>query len=175
MTIITISGNPGSGKSTVGELLKKRLNMNYVYSGKIFRDTAKKYKMTLDEFGKFCENNDKIDRELDKKQLDILKKGNIILEGRLAGWIAHNNKIEALKVMLNADLKTRINRIIKRENGIYDKRLDEILEREKSEQKRYGKYYKINLKDISIYDLVIDTTDKTPEEITNIIIRKLDR
>ena len=74
MVIITISGTSGSGKSTVGQLLKEKLKMNYIYSGQIFRETAKKYKMTLEEFGRFCENNEKIDRELDKEQLDLLKK-----------------------------------------------------------------------------------------------------
>ena len=122
MVIITISGNPGSGKSTIGQLLKKKLNLDYVYSGKIFRETAKKYKMSLEEFGKYCEINENIDKELDGKQLEILKKGNVILEGRLAGWIAKENKIEAYKILINADFDKRINRIINREKGDYKKR-----------------------------------------------------
>ena len=175
MTIITISGTPGSGKSTIGKILKKRLNLNYVYSGQIFRETAKKYKMTLEEFGRFCENNEKIDRELDKEQLDLLKKGNVILEGRLAGWIAYNNNIKSLKIILNADLKIRISRIIEREAGDYNKRLKEILSREKSEQKRYKKYYNIDIKDTSIYDLIIDTSNKSPKEIADIIVNKIEK
>ena len=175
MNIITISGTPGSGKSTIGKILKKRLNLNYVYSGQIFRETAKKYKMNLEEFGRFCENNEKIDRELDKEQLDLLKKGNVILEGRLAGWIAYNNNIKSLKIILNADLKIRISRIIEREAGDYNKRLKEILSREKSEQKRYKKYYNIDIKDTSIYDLIIDTSNKSPKEIADIIVNKIEK
>jgi len=173
MTIITISGTPGSGKSTIGNLLKNKLNMRYVYSGMIFRDTAKKYDMTLEEFGNFCENNEKIDKELDEKQLNILKNGDVILEGRLAGWIAYKNNIEAFKIMLIANLETRIKRIIEREEGAYNKRLEENLKREKSEQKRYKKYYNIDIKDTSIYDLIIDTSNKTPDEIIDIIINKI--
>jgi predicted cytidylate kinase len=175
MTIITISGTPGSGKSTIGKILKKRLNMEYIYSGQIFRETAKKYKMTLEEFGRFCENDEKIDRELDNEQLNILKKGNVILEGRLAGWIAHNNNILSLKIILNANLNTRINRIIEREDGDYNKRLKEILKRERSEQKRYKKYYNIDIKDTSIYDLIIDTSNKSPKEIADIIVNKIEK
>ena len=174
MVIITISGTPGSGKSTVGQLLKEKLKMNYIYSGQIFRETAKKYKMSLEEFGKYCENNENIDKELDEKQLNILKKGDIILEGRLAGWIAHKNNIQGLKIMLNADFETRIKRIIEREDGEYNKRLREILEREKSEEKRYRKYYNIDIKDTSIYDLIIDSSNKKPEEIIEIIIQKIE-
>ncbi|MCJ2513421.1 MAG: cytidylate kinase family protein [Candidatus Thermoplasmatota archaeon] len=174
MVIITISGTSGSGKSTVGQLLKEKLKMNYIYSGQIFRETAKKYKMSLEEFGKYCENNENIDKELDEKQLNILKKGDIILEGRLAGWIAHKNNIQGLKIMLNADFETRIKRIIEREDGEYNKRLREILEREKSEEKRYDKYYNIDIKDTSIYDLIIDSSNKKPEEIIEIIIQKIE-
>jgi len=100
MVTITISGTPGSGKSTIGQLLNKKLGINYIYSGEIFRETAKKYKMSLEEFGRYCEKNIEIDKELDEKQLNILKNGNVILEGRLAGWIAKKNNINALKVMI---------------------------------------------------------------------------
>lgn len=174
MTVITVSGKPGSGKSTIAELLHKKLGISYVYSGMIFRDTAKKYNMNLDEFGKFCEKNNKIDKELDKKQINILKKGNVILEGRLAGWLAYHNNIPSFKIFINADLKTRVNRIINRENGDIEKRKKEIIERERSEFVRYKKYYNINLDDTSIYDLVIDSTKKSPEEIINIILEKLE-
>ena len=46
----------------------------------------------------------------------------------------------------------------------------EILKREKSEAARYKKYYKIDLNNKSIYDLVIDSSDKTPEVILAIIL-----
>lgn len=174
MVIITISGTPGSGKSTVGQFLKEKLRINYVYSGQIFREIAKKYKMSLEEFGRYCENNENIDKELDEKQLNILKKGDVILEGRLAGWIAYKNNIKSLKIMLNADMETRIKRIIKRENGDYNQRLKEILKREKSEENRYKKYYDIDIKDTSIYDLIIDTSNKNPNEILKIIINKIE-
>ena len=173
MVIITISGTPGSGKSTVGQLLKEKLSMNYIYSGKIFREKAKKYKMTLEEFGIYCEKNEDIDKELDEKQLKILKKGDVILEGRLSGWIAKKNNIKAFKIMINADLDIRIKRIIKREYGIYSKRLKEVLKREKSEEKRYKKYYNIDIKDTSIYDLIIDSTNKNPNELIDIIIQEI--
>jgi predicted cytidylate kinase len=174
MVIITISGTPGSGKSTVGQLLKEKLRINYVYSGQIFRELAKKYNMSLEEFGRYCENNENIDKELDEKQLNILKEGNVILEGRLAGWIAHKNNIKSLKIMLNADIEIRINRIIKREDGDFKQRLKEILKREKSEEKRYKKYYNIDIKDTSIYDLIIDTSNKNPNEIHKIIVNKIE-
>jgi predicted cytidylate kinase len=175
MTTITISGNPGSGKSTVAELLEQKLGIKYIYSGMIFRELAEKYNMTLEEFGKYCEENSEIDKELDDRQLEILKEGNVILEGRLSGWLAHSNNISAFKVAIVTDLDIRAMRIVNREKGNVEKRKKEILERERSENTRYKKYYNVDLKDTSIYDIVIDSGDKTPEEIVDIIIQNLDK
>ena len=173
MTIITISGTPGSGKSTVANLLEEKTGIKYIYSGMIFRELAKKYKLSLEEFGKYCEENSKVDKELDDRQLDILKKGDVILEGRLAGWIAYQNKISAIKVMINTDVDTRAERIVKRESGDVELRKKEIIKREKSEIMRYKKYYNIDLKDTSIYDVIVDSKEKTPGEIVDIIIEKI--
>ena len=175
MATITISGTPGSGKSTVAKLLEKTLRIKYVYSGIMFRELAKKHNMSLEDFGKYCEQNPSIDKELDDKQLRILQKGYVILEGRLAGWLAHRNNISALKVMLDADIDTRAGRIVKREKGSIEKRKQEILQREKSEALRYKKYYNIDLKDYSIYDVIVDSAGKTPEEIVDIIVKRIKR
>ena len=75
--------------------------------------------------------------------------------------------------MLDADIDTRARRIIKREQGEIKNRKKEIQNRERSESLRYKKYYDIDLKDTSIYDLVIDTTNKTPEEITDMILKEI--
>ena len=174
MVTITISGTPGSGKTTVARLLEKKLGLKHIYLGMIFRELADKEKMTLEEFGKYCEENPEIDNDLDNRQLEILKKGDVILEGRLAGWIAYKNNIPALKVSIDTDIDTRARRIVNREKGSVEYRKDEIIERERSEALRYKNYYNIDLKDKSIYDLIIDSKDKSPDEIVEIIIKKIE-
>jgi len=173
MTIVTISGLPGSGTTTVAKLLEKKTGIAYIYSGDIFRKMAKKHNMSLEDFGRYCEKHKEVDEELDRYQLEILKKGNVILEGRISGWIAHRNTIDSLKVVLEADLETRVERIIKREKGDFKKRKQEMIDREKSEATRYKKYYDIDVCDPSIYDLVIDSSDKTPKEIVEIILNEI--
>ena len=140
----------------------------------VFRQLAKKHKMPLEEFGRHCETHREFDQELDDAQLEILQKGNAIVEGRLAGWLAHRNNISAIKVVIDADLKTRAKRIMKREKGTMEQREREIGKREKSEELRYKNYYNIDLKDTSIYDLVIDSTDKTAEETADIILKHIE-
>jgi cytidylate kinase len=174
MITITISGLPGTGKTTVAKLLEKQLGIRYVYSGEIFREMAKKYKMSLEEFGKYCETHQEIDEKLDRYQLSILRKRNVIVEGRISGWLAYQNHIPAVKVLLDADINVRAGRIVKREQGNVEERKKEILTREKSEATRYKKYYGINVRDTSIYDIIIDASDKTPEEIVEIIIEHLE-
>jgi cytidylate kinase len=173
MTTITISGLPGTGKTTVAKILEKQLGIRYIYSGEIFREAAKKYKMSLEEFGKYCETHPEIDKKLDQYQLDILRKGNVIVDGRISGWLAHMNHIPAVKVLLQADINIRVSRIVKREQGDIETRKKEILTREQSEAKRYKKYYGIDVRDTSIYDIVIDASEKTPEKIVEIILKNL--
>ena len=173
MITITISGTPGSGKSTVRGLLSEKIGLKYAYSGDIFRKTANKHNMSLEEFGSYCETHKEVDKELDDYQLEILRNGNVIVEGRIAGWIAYRNNISALRVILDADIETRARRIVNRESGDVEKRKQEMLNREKSEALRYNNYYNIDLKDTSIYDLVIDSTDKTPDEIADLITQKI--
>jgi predicted cytidylate kinase len=175
MTIITISGLPGSGTTTIAKLLEKKIGLKYIYSGDIFRKMAKKYNMSLEDFGSYCEKHRDVDEQLDKYQLQILRKGNVIVEGRITGWLAHRNKIHSIKVLLKAGLETRAERIVKREKGDIEKRKKEILKREKSEAIRYKNYYDIDLNDTSIYDLIVDSSDKTPDEIVKIIVEEIEK
>ena len=50
-----------------------------------------------------------------------------------------------------------------------------MLKREKSESTRYKRYYNIDLDDTSIYDLIVDSSDKTPDEISKIIIKEIEK
>ena len=127
MVKITISGTPGSGKSTIAKILSKNIGLKYVYFGEIFRQTAEKHNMTLEEFSRCCEINKKYDNELDEYQLKILKKGNVIIEGRIAGWLAFLNNISAFKIFIDADIETRAKRIVKRENGNIEVRKKEMI------------------------------------------------
>lgn len=173
MTIITIGGLPGSGKTTVAKVLAEKLKLEYVNAGDIFRNLAAKKGLTLEEFGIFAEKNPGVDQTIDKKIVEIAKKDNVILEGRLAGIMCERNGIKAIKVWLEAPLKVRAQRVAERESKTFDTTLAEIQVREKSEWDRYYQIYNIDLNDLTIYNAVIDSAPIGAQEVADTIVRAL--
>ncbi len=170
--IITLGGLPGSGKTTVARILADRLKMEYINAGDIFRNLAAKKGMTLEEFGYFAERNPNIDKAIDKKLLEIARRDNVILEGRLAGIMLELNEMDALKVWLDAPLETRVQRVSKRDGKSYEAALSDTQTREKSEWDRYYNIYHVDIRDLSVYNLVIKTEDKTPEQIAEEVVER---
>ncbi|MGB3907511.1 MAG: AAA family ATPase [Methanomethylovorans sp.] len=152
--LITISGLPGSGTTTVSDLLSRHYGMEVISAGEVFRALAKEKGITLAELGELAEKDETIDVQIDKRQQEIAAtRDNIILEGRLAGHMVPH----ALKVWLKAPIDVRVQRIVGRENTFFTKALGETLEREASEALRYHEIHGIDINDLSIYDLVIDS------------------
>jgi predicted cytidylate kinase len=170
--IITLGGLPGSGKTTVARILADKLKMEYINAGDIFRNLAAKKGMTLEEFGFFAERNPNIDKAIDKKLLEIARRDNVILEGRLAGIMLELNDVEALKVWLEAPLEVRVERIGGRDSKSTEAALADTQMREKSEWDRYYNIYHVDIRDLGVYNLVIQTQDRPPEEIADEIIEK---
>jgi predicted cytidylate kinase len=171
---LSISGPIGSGKTTVCELLAKKLGYRMVVSGHIFRQMAKERGMSLADFGALAERDPSIDRELDQRMVDIAKaEDDIIIEGRLAAYNLDRAGVDAFKVLLDADVEIRAARVAKRETEDLKKAAVEMLERARSEALRYKKYYDIDINDDSVYDMVVDTSDLTPERVVDLIVTEL--
>jgi cytidylate kinase len=99
--------------------------------------------------------------------------GHLIVEGRLAGWIAHQNSIPAFKIWLTCEKEERVRRVAERENSTFEEVCQQIQKREVSEKKRYQAFYNIDLDNLSIYDIVIDTTHNSPIEVENTILKAM--
>ena len=169
--IITISGPPGSGKSTLSKKLSAKLGMELISMGDIFRKCAEDRCMCLAEYGMLAKSCDDIDREIDDMQKKIAReKDNIVLEGRLSGFLVDAD----LKVWLKAPLEIRAERIASREKKSVSVAMAETSEREECERERYINYYDIDIKDLSVYDLVIDSARLSPENICEIVAKAVE-
>jgi cytidylate kinase len=165
---ITISGPPGSGKTTVAKILSEKLRIRLISAGEVFRRLAFEKGMSLEDFSRFAESNPEIDILVDKIQREMAERErDAIVEGRLSGWMI---KDADLRVYLFADPEVRYSRISKREGKDVSIVRGETKLREEIEKRRYQKFYNIDIDDWRIYDLVINSNRISAEKIAEIII-----
>ena len=171
MGIITVSGLPGSGTSTVSRLLVQHTGWEYTNAGDIFRQLASDAGVSLMEYGSRAEGDAQIDRALDARMVAAARAGaaGLVLEGRLTGWMAHRHGVSALKVWLDADLEARATRVSGRDGVPLGDATEAMVAREGSEARRYLEFHGIDIGDRSIYDMVIDTCSAPPLEIAESI------
>ena len=166
--IITISGLHGTGKSTIGKLIAQRMRLKYYSTGQAFRDLAKDMKMTLEEFTDYVEENPVVDKKLDNKIIEVARKGNIIIDSQLSAYIL--DSIAPFKILLTCPLELRVKRMAERDKISYENKLKETIIREESELERFKKLYRIDLNNVKIYNLILETENLTVEEIVEKII-----
>ncbi|MEF8873240.1 MAG: cytidylate kinase family protein [Candidatus Thermoplasmatota archaeon] len=165
-----MSGLPGSGTSTAARKLAEAAGMRVLSAGEVFRDMAEERDMSLEDFSVLAEENEEIDRKLDKRIVEEASPG-MIMEGRLTGHLLHMSDKGAFKVWIKAPLETRVRRIAEREgHEDLDQLKERVIKRENSEEKRYREYYDIDLFDTSFYDAVIDSEKNRPDQIVDKII-----
>lgn len=173
--IITISGDAGSGKNTVGQILSKKLRMKLYCMGDVKRRMAEEKGMTLSEFNKLEEKEDFTDKEVDSYQENLGKKeDNFIIIGRTSFHFIQFSK----KIYLAVDPKTGAERIFNDKSrttenySSLEEAVKKIEERKQSDIRRYKKYYNLdNVYSHGHYGLVVDTSRLTPEQVAGKIIK----
>ena len=167
--LVTVSGPAGSGKSTFAAALAEELGYEHVSGGDIFRSLADERGCSLVEFNRLAEEDDEVDRDLDRRLRDIARdRDDVMLESRLSGWMAGEHA--DIKVWLDAPLDVRIDRIADREDTDLETARAETVERADSEARRYREYYGIDIEDRSIYDLVLNTARWDPDGELDIVL-----
>ena len=171
--IITITGDEGSGKSTIAKLLSEKLGMESHYVGGMRRKFAEKRGMTLAEYNKLGETDESTDKEVDEWQKKLGKTDdNFIIQGRTSHYFIP----QALKLYFKTDGKVGAERILKDIKANKwrneDKNLetltdviDSMKKRKESDVKRYMQYYNYDMYNMNDFDLVIDTTNKSIDQV----------
>jgi len=171
--LITVSGPPGSGTSTIADRLAAQLGYEHVSGGDIFRTLAAEHGMSLSGFNELAEEDDAIDRDLDRRLRETAaERENVVLESRLAGWMAGEHA--DLRIWLDAPIDVRAERIAEREEKTPEQAHTETEEREASERARYAEYYGIDFTDLSIYDLAVNTARWDEDGVLDLVVNAVD-
>ncbi len=171
--IITISGRPGSGKSTTADKVAELLSYTRYSTGDIVRKMLKKQNVTLAEFNKKAENDPVLDQQLDEELRKLRNEHDIVIDSRLGFyWIP-----ESFKVYLDLSNDLSIARIYKDANlntlrsnageGIsgMDSVIEQVEKRVESERARFKKLYNVNPYATAHFDLIIDTERHSPQTV----------
>lgn len=174
--LITMWWKAWSGKWTVSKLLAKELGYEIISIWDMKRKLAAEMWINIIEFNKMWDDPDKsaeFDLKYEEYQKSLKLTDNIILDSRL-GFYAQP---KAFKILLDVDEEVAWERIFKAERDT-DKHatkkhaVAEVKERNSSDKARYQKLYNVDLWNPNNYNLVIDTSERTPEEVLQIILNE---
>jgi cytidylate kinase len=172
--IITISGMLGSGKSTVSKMLAEKLGYEYYSTGMAFRSLAEKKGITVIELNQLSFQDLSIDQEIDSSFAQLARRNiSYVIDSRLAFFFVPTS----LKIKLDVDINVAGRRVFEDKCRAQEQRYQTLAEatvalakRRDLEVTRWLELYGVNIEDFQNFDLVIDSTNKSPEQICAEII-----
>ena len=175
---ISIAGELGSGKSAVSKVLAAKRGMHYFSTGAIQRDIASKLGVSTLELNKISENDKKIDNQIDSFLIDLNNsEKSIVIDSRMAWHFVPNS----FKVFLHVDINVAAERVIKDKGRTSESYHDivsakgDLESRKSSENKRFFDLYNVDCSNFDNYDLVVDTSLITPEDVVDTILSAHER
>lgn len=167
---ITITGNLGSGKSTICKVLEAKYGFEIYSTGKVQREIAREMNITTLEMNRLMCSDRKYDTMIDDATARISRENrdkNIIFDSRLAWHFVE----QSFKVFLSVSLDIAAERVMKDNRGKEEKYTsipeakEMLAARAATEDKRYKDMYQLNYFDFTNYNLVIDSTFISPENM----------
>jgi cytidylate kinase len=165
--IIALSGDIGGGKSSVATALQQLTGYEIIGTGTIQRSIAQQRGVTTLELNKISQTDRSIDDEIDNFVINLGKTGdNLIIDSRLAWHFIPS----AFKVFLSVDPMIGAERVFNasrsdEHNPSLQATLENNTQRQAFEDERFRKLYGIQFRDLSNYDLVVDTSYDAPDLI----------
>ncbi len=180
--IITITGYPGSGKSTLGKGIAKALGMKHYSAGDFLREIAKEKGLGLMQLQKEMEKDRSVDDELDKRTTELAKKeDNFVIDGRVAWHFIPNS----VKIFVKIDLEKAAERVYRDTKQGKDERKGEtgnlsigetvknMRQRMEMNKKRYKSLYNVDYLDEKNHDIVVDTSNSGIAETKEKVLKQL--
>ena len=168
---IAISGKSGCGNTTISKMVADALGLQFINF--TFRSLAEESVLDLKSVLELAATDDSWDKKVDTRQVQLAhESGGCVLGSRLAVWMLEDAD---LKVYLKADPLTRAKRILTREGGDLQEIADFTENRDKQDHDRYLRIYGIDTDNYDFVDLIIDTDEIAPRQITNMIVDKVNK
>ncbi|MCH5265004.1 MAG: AAA family ATPase [Lachnospiraceae bacterium] len=171
---ISITGTLGSGKSSVCAVLEKH-GYSTISNGVLFREIAKEKGITVVELNELAKTDKSIDKMLDDRSIRLGKeRENTIFDSRM-GW---HFIPDSFKVFLFANMNEAARRVYAadRISEAYQSELDakaDLIKRQLLEKERFFSLYGVDYLDLHNYDLVIESTSASPEQVAEKILETL--
>lgn len=172
---IAITGKLGSGKSTVASILSAALGYEIYSTGSVQRHAAEQMGITTLELNRRMMSDPSFDHVIDDAVTEISRsRDHIIFDSRMAWHFAHN----AYRVFINVDADEAARRVFAAERGnvesykTIEEAKDALIQRGALERERFLSIYGVDYDAPENYDLVVDSTNMTSENVAELIVQK---
>lgn len=173
---ITLTGNLGSGKSTVSKILEAKYGLEIFSTGKVIRSIADDLGISVLEMNELMTKDPQYDHMIDDKTAAISRENPdkaILFDSRLAWHFV----AKSFKVFLSVDLGEAARRVYadasRGEVETYKDEADaraQLFARAANEDKRYEELYGIHYFDFNNYNLILDSSFLPPDRIADALI-----
>ena len=169
--VVAVAGPHGSGRSTQARLIAERYGLRYMSAGTLFRKRAAELGLSLEEMSKRALEDPDLDGYLDSRTREESRRGGVVIDATLSGWMAEGAN---LRLYLACPLGKRVRRIAEREGRVLAEVEAETRFREDCERRRFREYYGVDVDDLSVYDLVVNTALFDAEATARILKNVID-
>lgn len=176
---ITLTGNLGSGKSTICKILEGKYGFEIYSTGKVLRMLAEERGVSVLEMNQLICSDPSYDHMIDDATTRISREqaeDKIVFDSRLAWHFAE----KSFKVFLSVDINEAARRVFNDDRGQVEtyKSIEDakaqLIERAATEDRRYENVYGIHYFDFNNYNLILDSTNCSPEFLAERIIAEHD-
>ncbi|MDR1591339.1 MAG: (d)CMP kinase [Prevotellaceae bacterium] len=176
---ISITGDLGSGKSTVAKEIARILQFKYLSTGVIQRQLALEKGMNTLEFNEYTSKHPEIDDYIDQTLKDVNEQREpYVLDARL-GWrfvprsfkvyLMAMNEVAALRVLSDSQ------RIGEPSASDINAKIRDLLKRKAIEDERFHQKYGIKPDIFKDFNAVIDTSAASSDEVVSLILSLYER
>lgn len=180
--VICICGMAGSGKSVLAKRLADKYGLKYFSGGDALKALAIKEGHEPSNHGwwesaegmRFLERRSKepkFDKEVDKKLLEMAKKGDVVLDSWTVPWLVDTG----FKIWLEASPKRRAERIAKRDRISEEEALSALKQKEEQTKTIYKELYGFSLgEDFTPFHFIVDTNNLEIDDVFLVVCRVIE-